>query len=102
MNIFVAKLDYSTREEALQQLFESFGEVISAKIILDPTTFRSRGFGFVEMANEDEAYDAVENLDGALLDGRNLVVKKAEDRRDLDRDGRCSMGNDGQLRRKQL
>ncbi|MCP4437690.1 MAG: RNA-binding protein [Aureispira sp.] len=87
MNIFVAKLDYSTYEDTLQSAFEGFGQVDSVKIIMDRETGRSKGFGFVEMPDEDEAREAINNLDGALLDGRNIVVKQAEDRRNNNRGG---------------
>jgi RNA recognition motif-containing protein len=80
MNIFVAKLDYSTQEDTLRSAFEEFGAVDSAKIILDKFTGRSRGFGFVEMPNDDEAQAAIETLDGTDMDGRSIVVKKAEPR----------------------
>lgn len=62
MNIYVANLNYSVSSEQLQQLFEGFGEVSSAKVILDRETGRSRGFGFVEMPNEAEANQAIEKL----------------------------------------
>ncbi len=62
MNIYVANLNYSVSSEQLQQLFEGFGEVSSAKVILDRETGRSRGFGFVEMPNDAEANQAIEKL----------------------------------------
>ena len=77
MNIFVGNLSYTTTEESLQALFEGYGAVASAKIIKDRDTGRSRGFGFVEMANDDEAQAAVEGLDGRDVDGRALKVNKA-------------------------
>lgn len=80
MNIFVAKLNYDTQEGDLQQAFEEFGQVDSCKIISDQSTGRSKGFGFVEMPNDDEARNAIKNLDGTELDGRTIVVKQAEDR----------------------
>jgi len=80
MNIFVAKLDYSTQEDTLRAAFEDFGAVDSAKIILDKFTGRSRGFGFVEMPNDDEAQAAIDALDNTDMDGRTIVVKKAEPR----------------------
>ena len=80
MNIFVAKLDYSTTSEALRELFEEFGEVTSAKVIMDRETGNSRGFGFVEMPNDAEAYMAIGELTGTEVDGREIVVKKAEPR----------------------
>ena len=80
MNIFVAKLDFNTNESDLKAAFEGFGEVDSCKIIMDKFSGRSKGFGFVEMSNDDEAKNAIADLDGSELDGRNIVVKEAEDR----------------------
>lgn len=80
MNIFVAKLSFDTQESSLQETFEEFGQVDSAKIVMDKLTGRSKGFGFVEMANDDEAQKAIDGLDGTDLDGRTIVVKQAEDR----------------------
>ncbi len=80
MNIFVAKLDYSTVESTLRDAFEEFGDVDSAKIIMDRESGRSKGFGFVEMPNDSEALEAIENLNDTSLDGRNIVVKKARPR----------------------
>jgi len=77
MNIFVAKLNYRTSNEELRRVFEEFGEVESAKIIMDRDTGRSKGFGFVEMPNEEQALEAIEALDQSELDGREIVVKKA-------------------------
>ena len=82
MNIFVSKLNFKTREDDLRQAFEEFGEVSSASIILDKETGRSRGFGFVEMPNDDEARAAIEALNDAEFDGRTIVVKEAEPRAD--------------------
>lgn len=90
MNIFVAKLDYSTTSDSLEATFQEFGEVSSAKVIFDRDTGRSKGFGFVEMPNDDEARDAILNLNDSELDGRAIVVKEArprEDRRDNNRGG---------------
>ena len=77
MNIFVAKLNYATSDDALRQAFEEFGTVDSAKIIMDRDTQRSKGFGFVEMPNDDEAHQAINELNETNLDGRTIVVKKA-------------------------
>lgn len=77
MNIFVARLSYQTEEQKLRELFEGFGEVSSAKIIFDRIEGRSKGFGFVEMPNDDEAQAAIDQLNDSELDGRNIVVKKA-------------------------
>ena len=80
MNIFVAKLNYDTQESDLQYAFEEFGAVDSAKIIMDRDTGRSKGFGFVEMPNDDEAREAIRQLNDQELDGRTIVVKEAEPR----------------------
>lgn len=80
MNIFVAKLNYATSEDALRQAFEEFGTVDSAKVIMDRETQRSKGFGFVEMPNDDEGNQAIASLNETELDGRTIVVKKANPR----------------------
>ena len=80
MNIFVAKLNYATTDDGLREAFEAFGEVTSAKVIMDRETGRSRGFGFVEMANDDEGRAAIEDLDGSEIDGREIAVKESEPR----------------------
>lgn len=80
MNIFVAKINFRTSSEDLQAAFEKFGEVSSAKVIIDRETGRSKGFGFVEMPDNEAAQQAVDALDGSELDGSTLVVKEAEDR----------------------
>lgn len=77
MNIFVANLNFQMKLENLQKLFEDYGEVISAKIIKDKQTGRSKGFGFIEMPNEEDALRAIEELNGTEIDGRPIVVKKA-------------------------
>lgn len=89
MNIFVAKLNFDTRESDLQSAFEEFGAVDSVKIIMDKFTSRSKGFGFVEMPNEEEGANAINELNDSELDGRTIVVKKAEprERRDNNRGG---------------
>ncbi|MGL4631764.1 MAG: RNA recognition motif domain-containing protein [Leadbetterella sp.] len=80
MNIFVAKLNYATKDETLQAAFEQFGSVDSAKVIMDKFTGRSKGFGFVEMSNDAEAKSAITALNETELDGRTIVVKEAEPR----------------------
>lgn len=82
MNIFVAKLNYDTRDEDLQETFAEFGHVDSAKIIMDKYTGRSRGFGFVEMPNDEDAAAAINELNDSELDGHTIVVKKAEPRKE--------------------
>ena len=80
MNIFVAKLSYQTVVDDLRASFERYGDVDSAKIIMDRDTGRSKGFGFVEMPNDAEALAAIEDLNNSELDGRQIVVKKANPR----------------------
>ena len=80
MNIFVAKLNYDTSESTVRNAFEEFGTVDSVKIIMDKFTSRSKGFGFVEMPNDDEARNAIQSLNDQDIDGRTIVVKKAEPR----------------------
>jgi cold-inducible RNA-binding protein len=80
MNIFVAKLSFNTSSEGLREAFEQFGEVSSANVINDRETGRSKGFGFVEMANDGEGNAAITALDNTDLDGNTIVVKKAEPR----------------------
>ena len=89
-NLYVGNLSYSTSQEQLQELFEAYGEVISANVITDRETGRSRGFGFVEMSNEDEANAAIDALNGQEVDGRTLTVNEARPRapRGGDRGGR--------------
>lgn len=82
MNIFVAKLNFRTTDDQLRQLFEEYGEVDSAKVILDRDTGRSKGFGFVEMSDDDAAYNAINELNETEFDGRTIVVKKARPRED--------------------
>ena len=76
-NIYVGNLSFNTSEEKLRDEFGRYGEVASARIILDGTTHQPRGFGFVEMANDAEAADAIAGLNGASLDGRTLTVNEA-------------------------
>ena len=80
MNIFVAGLPYDLDDAELEEIFEKFGEVKSAKVSMDRETGKSRGFGFVDMPNEAEARDAIENLNDISLGKKPLVVKPAEDR----------------------
>jgi len=85
MNLFVAKLSSSTTGEDLQELFSAHGEVTSAKVIIDRETGNSKGFGFVEMANDEEAKAAIAALNETELDGKEIVVKEANDREERPR-----------------
>lgn len=79
--IFVANFPFQLTQEALEDLFQPHGEVVSAKIATDRETGRSRGFGFVEMASANEALAAIEKLNGLDMDGRPLAVRIAEERK---------------------
>ena len=77
VKIYVGNLPYTYAEEDLKKLFESYGEVTSAKVITDRDTGRSRGFGFVEMANKEEAAKAMDELGRKKVGERTLVVNEA-------------------------
>jgi|SRR5882724_5388794 len=77
MNIYVGNLSWNLKDQDLSNLFASHGEVISAKIVNDKFTNRSKGFGFVEMANDAEAQAAITALNGTEVDGRNIVVNES-------------------------
>jgi len=77
MNIYVGNLSWNLKDQDLQNLFASHGEVSSAKIVLDKFTNRSKGFGFVEMPNDDQAQAAISALNGSEVDGRNIVVNES-------------------------
>jgi cold-inducible RNA-binding protein len=80
MNIFVGNLSFKTTEEELQREFEAFGEVSSAKIIIDRETLKSRGFAFVEMPNQEQALAAIAGLNDKVLAGQTLKVNEARPR----------------------
>jgi len=80
--IYVGNLSYSTSEDALRDLFAEHGEVVSAALVMDRETGRPRGFGFVEMANDNEANAAIEAINGVSIDGRDLTVNEARPRQD--------------------
>lgn len=80
MNIFVAGLSYQITDADLKELFEEYGEVSSAKIITDRDSRRSKGYGFVEMSNDEEGQRAIEELNDAEYDGRTLSVSVARPR----------------------
>ena len=82
MNIYVGNLSFNSDDEGLRKVFAEFGDVASAKVVMDRETGRSRGFGFVEMDSSDEGNAAIKGLDGAELDGRNLRVNEANPRKD--------------------
>ena len=85
MNIYVGNLNYNLTEDELRQVFGEFGEVSSAKIIIDKYSGRGKGFGFVEMANDEEASAAIEALNDKEVGGRNMKVNQAREKSDDDR-----------------
>jgi RNA recognition motif-containing protein len=78
MNIFVGSLPWSIEEADLRESFEAYGTVDSVKVVTDKFTGRSKGFGFVEMPNDDEGQKAIDELNGATVQGRAIVVNKSE------------------------
>jgi RNA recognition motif-containing protein len=88
--LFVGKLSYNTTDESLHGLFARFGNVVSARVAFDRDTNRSKGFGFVEMENAEDAQKAINELDGKDFEGRTIAVNVArpkEDRPQQNRDG---------------
>lgn len=79
-NLYVGNLSYNTSQAALSELFEEYGEVTSVNIITDRGTGRSKGFGFVEMADDDAAAEAMSELNGRMVDGRPITVQEARPR----------------------
>lgn len=104
MNIFIAGLSYSINDEDLRNLFTEYGEPVSAKVIMDRATGRSKGYGFVELEDEEVAKKAIQELDGAEFDGRKIAVSEAKPKVEGDRPRRNFSNNDrrggGDFRRK--
>src|SRR4030088_2430549 len=92
-NIYVGNLPYDTTGDDLVELFQTYGTVTSGQVIIDKFSGRSRGFGFVEMANDDESQTAIEALNGTPYGGRPLTVNEARPRED--RGGRGGNGGGG-------
>ena len=82
MNIYVSNLNYATEVESFQELFAAYGEVSSANIITDRETGRSRGFGFVEMPNDEEGQKAIDALNGTDFEGKTISVNVARPKED--------------------
>ena len=82
MNIYVGNLPYSVTEDDLRTMFGEFGEVSSVNIINDQYTGQSKGFGFVEMSNQQEGEEAISNLNDSSVQGRNVKVSQARPRKD--------------------
>src|ERR1700691_243249 len=78
MNLYIGNLNQETTASSLRLAFSEFGEVVSSKVIMDPATGMSRGFGFVEMADKVQAVDAIDNLDATFLEGNIISVKEAK------------------------
>ena len=95
MKLFVAGLPYDLYDDELAEIFEKFGPLVSAKVTLDKDTGKSRGFGFVEMQNEQDGKDAIEHLNDISLGKKPLVVKRADERPS----GGSSSGGGGGFRR---
>jgi len=94
-NIYVGNLPFQTSDSDLQEMFTPFGQVDRANVITDRETGRSRGFGFVEMSNDDEANKAIEGLNGTEMDGRALTVNVAKPRAERPRTGGGYRGGGG-------
>ncbi len=77
MKLYVGNLPYQTNDHSLEALFQAYGEVESAKVITDRDSGRSKGFGFVEMPNREEALAAIDGLNGKEVDGRTITVNEA-------------------------
>ena len=95
-SIFVAKLDFGVTSEQLRKLFEQHGRVLKANVATDRETGKSRGFAFVEMADRNEALNAIKSLDNHVINGRPIAVKEADARGD--RDNKSPRSNDGNSR----
>jgi RNA recognition motif-containing protein len=97
--LFVAGISYQTRDNDLKEFFTNFGEVLEAKIVMErENPSRSRGFGFVTMATEEQASEAIAKADGAEFDGRNISVRLSEDKPREDRKPYNSNGGGYQRR----
>jgi len=75
--LYVGNLPYSLNDQKMEELFKSCGEVVSSKVICDFDSGRSKGFGFVEMASEEDATTAIKEMNGKEVEGRNLKVSEA-------------------------
>ena len=100
MNIYVGNLSYEVSEEDLSKAFAEYGEVVSAKVIKDGYSGRSKGFGFVEMSNNTEAEAAINGLNGTEIKGRAVKVNQANPRREGRSGGGGGRGKQGNFNRK--
>ena len=87
MNIYVSNLSFNVQDEDLREFFAEYGEVSSAKVITDKFTQKSRGFGFVEMPDDEAAQKAIKELDGAHVEGRAITVTVAKPREERSNSG---------------
>lgn len=92
MNIYVSNLSFNVQDEDLREFFAEYGEVSSAKVIMDKFTNRSRGFGFVEMPDNAAAQKAIQELDGATVEGRAIKVSEAKPREERSNTGGAGGG----------
>lgn len=97
--LFVGGLPYSIDDSELTEMFAKFGTVVSANVIMDRDTRRSKGFGFVEMAEDAAADEAIKKLDGAELDGRKIAVNEAKPREERPSNGFGGGSRGGSFRR---
>src|ERR1700749_1898370 len=100
MNIYVSNLIFNVQDEDLQEYFAEYGEVTSAKVIMDKFTNRSRGFAFVEMPDQEAAKKAIQELDGASVDGRTINVSEAKPREERNGGGGGRNGGGGWFHRR--
>ena len=101
MNIFIAKLSASTTSEDLQELFSEYGEVSSAKVIFDRETGNSKRFGFVEMDDDEQANNAIRELNDCEYDNSKIVVKEARPREEMGGNRRGGQGGGGYRQRRE-
>jgi len=94
MNIYVSNLSFNIQDEDLRGFFTPYGEVTSAKVIMDKFTGKSKGFGFVEMSDNDAAQKAISELDNGTVDGRNIKVMEARPREERPARSNGSFRND--------
>ena len=93
MNIYVSNLSFAVQDEDLKSYFAEYGEVTSAKVIMDKFTSRSKGFGFVEMTDDAAAQKAITELDGAMVDGRSIKVNVAKPKEERSSNNRPAYSN---------
>lgn len=95
ISIYVGNLPYSVNEDSLKEIFSPYGSVVSARIITDKMTGKSKGFGFVEMSTDEEANAAIKELDNGEIEGRNIKVNLARPKEDRPRDRNNRRGGGG-------